>query len=78
MMRINLTLILCNCRKRQSQRFIRNPTFIDVDFTRLEEELNRKYHIFLSYERNKLNTVEAVLRQLVFRLGDEDLFSQQT
>ncbi len=78
MMRIYLTLILCSSRKRQSQRFIRNPTFIDVDFTRLEEELNRKYHIFLSYERNQLNTVEAVLRQLVFRLGDEDLFSQQT
>ena len=63
--------LICNCCEGRPPHLDSNPAFIDIDFQKFEEKLYKQYHMLFSpYERRQLNSINDILRHLIFRIRD--------
>jgi hypothetical protein len=63
--------LLCDCCDGRQPHIGSNPAFVDIDFKKFEEKLYKQYHMFFSpYERRQLNSINDILRHLIFRIRD--------
>ena len=63
--------LLSDCCDGRPPKIGSNPAFIDIDFKKFEEKLYKQYHMLFSpYERRQLNSINDILRHLIFRIRD--------
>jgi len=63
--------LLCDCCNGHQPHIGSNPAFVDIDFKKFEEKLYKQYHMLFSpYERRQLNSINDILRHLIFRIRD--------
>ena len=70
-LRQELFKILTDCCDGRTPHLYSNPAFTEIDFNRVNIELYHKYRIYISMlERRQLNTINAIITQLIFRFKD--------
>ena len=72
--RRQLFKLIAGCTTGRPPRMESNPAFLDIDFAKVEAELFKHYHIYLSkLERRNLNTIDDIITHIIFRLRDGGL-----
>ena len=69
--RQELLQMLTDCCDGRTPHLDSNPAFTEIDFNKVNFELYHKYRIYLSMlERRQLNTINAIITQLIYRFRD--------